>query len=67
MDTSLYLRVGKAVMAPPALSFLLNNTEIEIEADAKQIFTGTIESKDPEVQLYNSDFKNRCKCKNGYY
>jgi thiol-disulfide isomerase/thioredoxin len=54
MDTRLYLRVGKAVMAPPALSFLLNNTEIEIEADAKQIFTGTIESKDPEVQLYNS-------------
>lgn len=54
MDTSLYLRVGKAVMAPPALSFLLNNTEIEIEAEAKQIFTGTIESKDPEVQLYNS-------------
>jgi thiol-disulfide isomerase/thioredoxin len=54
MDTSLYLRVGKAVMAPPALSFLLNNTEIEIEADAKQIFTGTVESKDPEVQLYNS-------------
>ena len=54
MDTSLYLRIGKAVMAPPALSFLLNNTEIEIEADAKQIFTGTIESKDPEVQLYNS-------------
>ena len=53
MDTSLYLRVGKAVMAPPALSFLLNNTEIEIEAEAKQIFTGTIESKDPEVQLYN--------------
>ena len=54
MDTSLYLRVAKAVMAPPALSFLLNNTEIEIEAEAKQIFTGTIESKDPEVQLYNS-------------
>jgi thiol-disulfide isomerase/thioredoxin len=54
MDTSLYLRVGKAVMAPPALSFLLTNTEIEIEADAKQIFIGTIESKDPEVQLYNS-------------
>lgn len=54
MDTSLYLRVGKAVMAPPALSFLLTNTEIEIEADAKQIFTGTIESKDPEVRLYNS-------------
>lgn len=54
MDTSLYLRVGKAVMVPPALSFLLTNTEIEIEADAKQIFIGTIESKDAEVQLYNS-------------
>ena len=54
MDTSLYLRVGKAVMAPPALTFLLTNTDIEIQADAKQIFIGTIESKDPEVQLYNS-------------
>jgi thiol-disulfide isomerase/thioredoxin len=54
MDTSLYLRIGKAVMAPPALTFLLTNTDIEIEADAKQIFTGTIESKHPEVQLYNS-------------
>lgn len=54
MDTSLYLRVGKAVMAPPALTFLLTNTDIEIEADAKQIFIGTIESKNPEVQLYNS-------------
>jgi thiol-disulfide isomerase/thioredoxin len=32
----------------------LTNTDIEIEADAKQIFTGTIESKHPEVQLYNS-------------
>jgi thiol-disulfide isomerase/thioredoxin len=54
MDTSLYLRIGKAVMAPPSLTFLLTNTDIEIEADAKQIFTGTIESKHPEVQLYNS-------------
>jgi thiol-disulfide isomerase/thioredoxin len=54
MDTSLYLRIGKAVMAPPALSFLLTNTDIEIKADAKEIFTGTIESKHPEVQLYNS-------------
>lgn len=53
-DTSLYLRVGKAVMAPPALSFLLTNTDIEVNAVAKQIFTGTIESKHPEVLLYNS-------------
>jgi thiol-disulfide isomerase/thioredoxin len=54
MDTSLYLRIGKAVMVPPALTFLLTNTDIEIEADAKQIFTGTVKSKHPEVQLYNS-------------
>jgi len=54
MDTTLYLRVGKAIMAPPALTFLLANTEINIQADAKEIFTGTIESKHPEVVLYNS-------------
>lgn len=54
MDTSLYLRVGKAIMPPPALTFLLTNTDINIQADAKQIFTGTIESKHPEVLLYNS-------------
>jgi thiol-disulfide isomerase/thioredoxin len=54
MDTSLYLRVGKAIMPSPALSFLLANTEINIHADAKEIFTGTIESKHPEVLSYNS-------------
>lgn len=54
MDTSLYLRVGKAIMPAPALSFLLANTDITINGDAKQIFTATVESKHPEVVLYNN-------------
>jgi len=54
MDTSLYLRVGKAIMPSPALGFLLANTNIEINGDAKEIFTSDISSKHPEVLLYNS-------------
>ncbi|MCX6337879.1 MAG: TlpA disulfide reductase family protein [Bacteroidetes bacterium] len=53
MDTTLYLRVGKAIMPSPALSFLLANADIEINADAKEIFTGSITSKHPDVLLYN--------------
>ncbi len=53
MDTTLYLRVGKAIMPSPALAFLLANAEIEINADAKEVFTGTITSKHPDVLLYN--------------
>ncbi len=54
MDTSLYLRVGKAIMPSPALGFLLANTNIEINADAKEVFKADILSKHPEVLLYNS-------------
>ncbi len=54
MDTSLYLRVGKAIMPAPALAFLLANTDITIIGDANQIFTATVESKHPEVVLYNN-------------
>jgi len=54
MDTSLYLRVGKAIMPSPALGFLLANTNIEINGDAKEIFTSDISSKHPEVLLYNT-------------
>ena len=54
MDTSLYLRVGKAIMPSPALGFLLANTNIEINADAKEVFTADISSKHPEVLLYNT-------------
>lgn len=54
MDTSLFLRVGKAIMPSPALGFLLANTNIEINGDAKELFTADISSKHPEVLLYNS-------------
>jgi len=54
MDTSLYLRVGKAIMPSPALGFLLANTNIEIYANAKEVFKADILSKHPEVLLYNS-------------
>lgn len=54
MDTSLFLRIGKAIMPAPALGFLLANTNIEINADAKEVFTADISSKHPEVLLYNS-------------
>lgn len=53
IDTSLYLRVGKAIMAPPALAFVLDNTTIDINGDAKEIFTSTVSSKNPEVLLYD--------------
>jgi thiol-disulfide isomerase/thioredoxin len=53
MDTTLYLRVGKAIMPSPALAFLLANADIEINAEAKEIFTGSITSKHPDVLLYN--------------
>jgi thiol-disulfide isomerase/thioredoxin len=54
MDTSLFLRVGKAIMPSPALGFLLANTNIEINGDAKELFIADISSKHPEVLLYNS-------------
>ena len=53
IDTNLYLRVGKAIMAPPALAFVLDNTTIDINGDAKEIFTSTVFSKNPEVLLYD--------------
>jgi thiol-disulfide isomerase/thioredoxin len=53
LDTSLYLRIGKAIMAPPALTFVLDNATIEINGDAKQIFTSTISSKNLDVLLYD--------------
>ena len=58
MDTSLYLRVGNAIMPPPSLSFVLANTDIIINGDANEIYTATVESKHPEVLLYNSLRKN---------
>jgi thiol-disulfide isomerase/thioredoxin len=52
MDTSLYLRVGKAIMAPPQIRFLLNNAEILIEGESKELFAAKITSKNAEVINY---------------
>ena len=52
IDTSLYLRVGKAIMAPPQLRFLLNNAEILMEGEAKELFAVKIQSRDAEVANY---------------
>ena len=38
LDTTLYLKVGKAVAMPPALMFLLTNTHYQINGNAKEVF-----------------------------
>ena len=61
MDTSLYLRVGKAIMPPPALTFLLANTTIEVNGDAKEIYIASVSSKHSDVNSYNDLRKNGLK------
>lgn len=61
MDTSLYLRVGKAIMPPPALTFLLANTTIEVNGDAKDIYIASVSSKHSDVNSYNDLRKNGLK------
>jgi thiol-disulfide isomerase/thioredoxin len=52
LDTNLYLRIGKAIALPPPLQFLLSNSEINIEGNAKEIWAASIKSQDEEVHLY---------------
>jgi thiol-disulfide isomerase/thioredoxin len=52
LDTSLYLRVGKAVSPAPPIMFLLTNTEVKIKGKANEIYAASISSKDPEMALY---------------
>jgi thiol-disulfide isomerase/thioredoxin len=52
LDTSLYLRVGKAVMAPPQLQFLLANADIQIQGEAPRLFAAKIISRDVEIRNY---------------
>ena len=52
LDTTLYLKVGKAVAMPPALMFLLTNTKYEIQGDAKEVFLSKIISDNAEVNAY---------------
>jgi thiol-disulfide isomerase/thioredoxin len=52
LDTSLNLRAGKAVMQAPILQFLLVNADIEIQADAKELYRAVIKSSDKEIKLF---------------
>jgi thiol-disulfide isomerase/thioredoxin len=52
LDTTLYLKVGKAVAMPPALMFLLTNTHYQINGKAKEVFLSKIISDDIEVNAY---------------
>lgn len=52
LDTSLYLRVGKAVLAPPQLQFLLKNAALQIDGEAANLFAVSIKSKDADIIEY---------------
>lgn len=52
LDTTLYLKVGKAVAMPPSLMFLLTNTEYLIQGNAKTVFLSKIQSNNTEVIAY---------------
>lgn len=52
LDTSLYLRIGKAVAPPPPLMFMLANAKVEVQGDAREIFKARVSSADKEMQTY---------------
>lgn len=52
IDSSLLLRVGKAVSSQPALMFLLDNSKIKIEGDSKYAYKSAISTKNKEILSY---------------
>jgi thiol-disulfide isomerase/thioredoxin len=52
LDTSLYLRIGKAIAPPPPLMFMLTNSSVQVEGDAKEIYKAKVSSTDKEMQVY---------------
>ena len=52
MDTTLALRIGKAASNQPPLMFLLTNSNVTVNGDAKEAFSSTITTKDPEMLAY---------------
>jgi thiol-disulfide isomerase/thioredoxin len=54
LDTSLYLRIGKAVALPPPLMFMLANAKVEIQGDAREIFKAKVSTADKEMQTYEA-------------
>ena len=54
LDTTLNLRVGRAVSAAPFLMFVLKNAKISITGDAKEAYASNIKSKDKEIIEYET-------------
>ena len=52
VDTTLYLRIGKAIQPAPNLRFAVANADIKIEGDAKEIYKASIQSADKDVMSY---------------
>lgn len=52
MDTTLALRIGRAVSLQPPLMFLLDNAKVRINGDAKEAFSARIDTKNSEMILY---------------
>lgn len=54
LDTTQYLYVGRAISMPPQLSFMLTNSEINIQGSATETFAAEVRGKDPDVQAYET-------------
>lgn len=52
LDSTLNLRVGKAVSFAPPLMFLLTNAVVSIKGKANEIYSAAVMSKDPEMVMY---------------
>ena len=54
LDTTQYLRVGKAVSLPPPITLLLSNSVININGDAHEIYKADLFSNDSLVKEYET-------------
>ena len=67
LDSTLNLRVGRAVSAAPFLMFVLKNAKISITGDAKEAFASSIKSKDKEIVEYETYRKDEIKFNRSYW
>jgi len=67
LDSTLNLRVGRAVSAAPFLMFVLKNAKISITGDAKEAYASSIKSKDQEIAEYEIYRKDEIKFNRTYW
>ena len=67
LDSTLNLRVGRAVSAAPFLMFVLKNAKISITGDAKEAYASSIKSKDKEIVEYETYRKDEIKFNRSYW